>query len=60
MKPVPVTVVVKTPSGSGVVPVAVTVGVTFVWSVTVALDCPAELMAVTVSVPDAGMAEGAV
>jgi hypothetical protein len=35
-------------------------GVAFVRSVTVADDCPTELIAVTVSVPEAGITDGAV
>src|SRR4051812_49267039 len=60
VKPVPVTVVEKTPSGRGDTPVAVTVGGTLVRTAMLAVDWPTELIAVTVSVPDAGITAGAV
>src|SRR5580698_5592149 len=55
VKPVPVTVVEKTPSGRGEVPIEDIVGATFT-RVTVAVDCPPEFLAVTISVPPAGIA----
>lgn len=60
VKPVPVTVVEKIPSGSGDVPSDEIVGATLVTRVTVAALCPVEFDAVTVSVPEGGIAAGAV
>ncbi len=60
MKPVPVIVIVKIPSGScPFVPTPVIAGVGGV-SVTVAVPLPLGPVAVTVSVPPAGIADGAV
>jgi hypothetical protein len=59
VKPVPVTVVEKTPSGSGDVPIDEITGGTLLIRVTVATLCPAVFFAVTVSVPDEGMVAGA-
>ena len=56
----PVTVVEKTPSGSGDVPIDEIVGGTLLISVTVAVLCPVAFFAVTVSVPAAGITAGAV
>src|ERR1700733_1229663 len=48
------------PSGSGDVPIDEIVGGTLLTRVTVAVDCPLEFLAVTVSVPSAGITLGAV
>jgi hypothetical protein len=60
VKPEPLTVVENTPKGSGEVPIDEIVGGTLLTSVTVAVDCPLESFAVTVSVPAAGIEAGAV
>src|SRR5580704_14616775 len=60
VKPVPVTVVEKIPSGSGDVPSDEMVGATLLTRVTVAALFPVEFEAVTVSIPAAGIAAGAV
>jgi hypothetical protein len=60
VNPVPVTVVEKTPKGSGDVPREVIAGGTLLTSVIVAALIPAEFEAVRVSVPDAGIDVGAV
>ena len=49
----------NTPRGKGEVPMETTVGGIFVVNVTVAEDEPAAFVAVTVSVPEAGMVAGA-
>ncbi len=56
----PLTVVEKMPSGSGDTPVETTVGGRLVSKVMVTADCPAALIAVTVSALLEGMPEGAV
>jgi hypothetical protein len=55
-----VTEVENTPNGRGDVPIDEIVGGTLLTSVMVAVDCPPEFFAVTVSVPAAGIEVGAV